>query len=54
MRLGILQGAALDGGDDRPRRRDLEAFADAIAAPGPTGVDEVDAGVEFLEFALAL
>ncbi|CAI8754899.1 NAD-specific glutamate dehydrogenase [Pseudomonas sp. IT-P171] len=40
------QRAALDRCDHAASGRDVEAFADAVAAAGPAGVDQVDLGAE--------
>ncbi len=40
------QRAALDGCNHATGSRDVEALADAVAAAGPAGVDQVDLGFE--------
>ena len=44
--LGADQGAALDRCDHATGGRDVEALANAVAAAGPAGVDQVDLGAE--------
>jgi len=46
LRFNADQRAALDRCDHAAGGRDVEALADAVAAAGPAGVDQVDLGAE--------
>src|SRR5690606_39803227 len=46
---GTDQGAGLDGADDGAGGRDAETAADAVAATGPAGVDQVHLAAEGID-----
>src|SRR5690606_16038807 len=47
--LGTDQRAALDGSNNATGGGDVETLADAVAAAGPAGVDQVDLGAEGID-----